>query len=82
MILAPCQKPIVSQFEFQQSVGRGSASRASTNSIPQKFIPIPYLTTRVCPLKLGDLLIIEREGSTTVPFFTDEVEPGRELMTT
>jgi hypothetical protein len=52
------------------------------NSADVNTHPLLLGTTRVCPLKLGDLLIIERDRSTTVPFFTDKVEPGRRLMTT
>lgn len=48
------------------------------------FIPIPLLpgTTKVCPLELGDLLIIERDRRTGVPLFTHKIEHSRRLMTT
>jgi len=39
-------------------------------------------TTSVGPLELGDLLIIERDGSTAVPLLTHEVESSGGLMTT
>ncbi len=38
--------------------------------------------TKVCLLNLGDLLIIERDRSTAVPLFADEVKSRRRLMTT
>src|SRR6478752_875070 len=41
-----------------------------------------FHTTSVCPLKLPDLLIVDRERSTTVPLFTHEIELRRRLMTT
>jgi len=44
--------------------------------------PLLLGTTRVCSLKLANLLIIERYRSATVPFFTHEVVPSRRLMTT
>src|SRR5436309_243285 len=38
--------------------------------------------TSVRPLKLADLLVIERDRSAPVPLFAHEVEPGRRLMAT
>src|ERR1043166_650146 len=38
--------------------------------------------TSVRPLKLGDLLVIERDRSAPVPLFAHEVESGRRLMAT
>jgi hypothetical protein len=39
-------------------------------------------TARICGLQLKNLLIIERDRSTAVMLFTDEIEPSRRLMTT
>jgi hypothetical protein len=50
--------------------------------MPKEVIPLLLGATKVCSLKHANLLIIERDRSTTVPLFTHEVEPSRRLMTT